>query len=155
MHTAARSQQQLFACFCIVKASRVICQRCLPALIYVGLYGQCGFVWQAVVCLHIRCETDVSSASQVEPPKDPETYIHRSGRTGRAGHTGVCITLVGRKHEELIPYIEKKAGFTFERVGAPQPAEMAKIAAERWVYLLQQQGSKGCVWDACQQRVWA
>ena len=48
---------------------------------------------------------------QVEPPKDPETYIHRSGRTGRAGHTGVCITLVGRKHEERIPYIEKKAGW--------------------------------------------
>jgi superfamily II DNA/RNA helicase len=47
---------------------------------------------------------------QVEPPKDPETYIHRSGRTGRAGHTGVCITLVGRKHEDRIPWIEKKAG---------------------------------------------
>lgn len=47
---------------------------------------------------------------QVEPPKDPETYIHRSGRTGRAGHTGVCITLVGRKHEERIPFIEKRAG---------------------------------------------
>lgn len=51
-----------------------------------------------------------SFALQVEPPKDPETYIHRSGRTGRAGHTGVCITLVGRKHEDRIPYIEKKAG---------------------------------------------
>jgi hypothetical protein len=48
--------------------------------------------------------------TQVEPPKDPETYIHRSGRTGRAGHTGVCITLVGRKHEERIPWIERKAG---------------------------------------------
>jgi superfamily II DNA/RNA helicase len=54
------------------------------------------------------------SNRQVEPPKDPETYIHRSGRTGRAGHTGVCITLVGRKHEGHIPYIEKKAGFKFE-----------------------------------------
>ena len=51
---------------------------------------------------------------QVEPPKDPETYIHRSGRTGRAGHTGVCITLVGRKHESLVPFIEKRAGFKFE-----------------------------------------
>jgi superfamily II DNA/RNA helicase len=47
---------------------------------------------------------------QVEPPKDPETYIHRSGRTGRAGHTGVCITLVGRKHEDRVPFIERKAG---------------------------------------------
>ena len=29
---------------------------------------------------------------QVEPPKDPETYIHRSGRTARAGRSGTCIT---------------------------------------------------------------
>ena len=43
---------------------------------------------------------------QTEPPKDPETYIHRSGRTGRAGSTGVSITLVDRKKEALIPYIQ-------------------------------------------------
>lgn len=29
---------------------------------------------------------------QVEPPRDPETYIHRSGRTGRAGATGTSVT---------------------------------------------------------------
>jgi len=29
---------------------------------------------------------------QVEPPKDAETYIHRSGRTARAGRSGTCIT---------------------------------------------------------------
>jgi ATP-dependent RNA helicase DDX21 len=45
--------------------------------------------------------------------------------------TGVCITLCPRKHEERVPYIERKAGFKFERMGPPQPAEMASIAAER------------------------
>jgi len=69
----------------------------------------------------------------VEPPKDPETYIHRSGRTGRAGHTGVSIVLVGRKHEDRVPYIEAKAGLKFIRIGPPQPQEMARIAAERAV----------------------
>jgi ATP-dependent RNA helicase DDX21 len=68
---------------------------------------------------------------QIEPPKDPETYIHRSGRTGRAGKTGISVTLVDRKKEGLIPYIQKKAGLTFTRIGAPQPAEIAKIAGER------------------------
>ena len=34
---------------------------------------------------------------QCEPPKDPETYIHRSGRTGRAGATGICVTLLPRE----------------------------------------------------------
>lgn len=33
-----------------------------------------------------------------------------------------------KRKEGLIPFIEKKAGFKFERVGAPQPADMARIA---------------------------
>ena len=60
--------------------------------------------------------------------QDPETYIHRSGRTGRAGSTGVSVTLVDRKKEGLIPFIQRRAGVAFERIGAPQPAEMARIA---------------------------
>ena len=63
--------------------------------------------------------------------QDPETYIHRSGRTGRAGSTGVSVTLVDRKKEGLIPYIQKKAGVNFERIGAPQPAQMAQIAGKQ------------------------
>lgn len=54
----------------------------------------------------------------------------RSGRTGRAGKTGVCVTLVGRNKEGLIPFIEKKAGVKFERRGAPQPADMARVAGD-------------------------
>lgn len=45
-----------------------------------------------------------------------------------AGCTGISLTLVDKRKEGLIPFIEKKAGFKFERVGAPQPADMAKIA---------------------------
>ncbi|KAK9835314.1 hypothetical protein WJX81_001245 [Elliptochloris bilobata] len=70
---------------------------------------------------------------QSEPPKDPETYIHRSGRTGRAGCTGVSVTLVDRKKEGLVPLIERRAGVKFERIGAPQPQEMARIAGDRAV----------------------
>jgi len=40
------------------------------------------------------------------------------------------VTLVGRNKEGLIPFIEKKAGVKFERTGAPQPADMAKVAGE-------------------------
>lgn len=35
---------------------------------------------------------NVDLVIQVEPPKDTETYIHRAGRTARAGKTGTCIT---------------------------------------------------------------
>ena len=47
---------------------------------------------------------DVSGISHVinfDPPEDSETYVHRIGRTGRAGATGVGITLVApnERHE--------------------------------------------------------
>lgn len=40
----------------------------------------------------------------------------------------MSITLCDRKKEGLIPFIERRAGFKFERVGAPQPVDMAKQA---------------------------
>ena len=78
-----------------------------------------------------KSESRPLPAPQSEPPKDPETYIHRSGRTGRAGCTGVSVTLVDRKKEGLVPFIERRAGVKFERIGAPQPQEMARIAGMR------------------------
>lgn len=41
--------------------------------------------------------------------KDVESYIHRSGRTGRAGRTGVCICFYQRKEEDQLRYVENKA----------------------------------------------
>ena len=52
----------------------------------------------------------------------------RSGRTGRANGTGVSITLVDRRKEGLIPFIEKRAGLKFERIGAPQPKDIVRVA---------------------------
>lgn len=54
----------------------------------------------------------------------------RSGRTGRAGKTGISIVLVDRKHEGQISVIQRQAGVKFERIGAPQPEDMAKVAAD-------------------------
>ena len=34
---------------------------------------------------------EVDLVIQCEPPKDVDSYIHRSGRTGRAGKKGICI----------------------------------------------------------------
>ncbi|KAL3696316.1 hypothetical protein R1sor_010392 [Riccia sorocarpa] len=72
---------------------------------------------------------DVQLVIQCEPPRDAETYIHRSGRTGRAGKLGISVMLYDRKKEYMIPQIERKAGFKFERIAAPQPADIAKASA--------------------------
>jgi len=56
---------------------------------------------------------NVDLVIQVEPPKDTESYIHRSGRTARAGKVGTCITFYTKKHQPMIQQIEFKAGITF------------------------------------------
>ncbi|KQB87563.1 DEAD-box ATP-dependent RNA helicase CshA [Corynebacterium lowii] len=38
---------------------------------------------------------DVTHVINYQVPDDPMTYIHRIGRTGRAGHSGTAVTLIG------------------------------------------------------------
>jgi ATP-dependent RNA helicase DDX21 len=66
---------------------------------------------------------------QVEPPKDPETYIHRSGRTARAGRSGTCITFFTNKHKLMLAHIEQKAGITMQKIGVPQPEQVIKASS--------------------------
>jgi ATP-dependent RNA helicase DDX21 len=40
---------------------------------------------------------NVGLVIQLEPPRNTEPFIHRAGRTGRAGRKGICITLFDRK----------------------------------------------------------
>jgi ATP-dependent RNA helicase DDX21 len=44
----------------------------------------------------------------LDPPKDVENYIHRAGRTARAGRTGTCVTFYTKKQNALLDSIEKK-----------------------------------------------
>ncbi|MFP4059095.1 MAG: DEAD/DEAH box helicase [Bacteroidales bacterium] len=46
-------------------------------------------------------------------PDDPEVYIHRSGRTGRAGKTGVSIAIVHSREESRIKELERLTGRKF------------------------------------------
>jgi ATP-dependent RNA helicase DDX21 len=39
---------------------------------------------------------------QAQPPLDAETYIHRSGRTGRAGKSGVCILFYQKREVSVV-----------------------------------------------------
>lgn len=50
-------------------------------------------------------------------PRSPKDYVHRSGRTGRAGLGGVAISLVGPDEEAHLAVIEKKVGRRFLREG--------------------------------------
>ncbi|KAK7280044.1 hypothetical protein RJT34_25106 [Clitoria ternatea] len=68
---------------------------------------------------------DVQLIIQCEPPRDVEAYIHRSGRTGRAGNTGVAVMLYDPKRSNITK-IERESGVKFEHISAPQPDDIAK-----------------------------
>ena len=70
-----------------------------------------------------------------ELPNIPEDYVHRIGRTGRAGASGEAISLVSHDEEEYIRAIEKLLGFKLPRTairGFEQSSleEVQKVEAE-------------------------
>ncbi len=56
---------------------------------------------------------DISHVINFDLPPDPEVYVHRIGRTGRAGKTGVALSLITPKERWLMGKIER---FTRQRV---------------------------------------
>lgn len=54
-------------------------------------------------------------------PDDTAVYTHRSGRTGRAGKTGVSVAIIHSREKGKLREIEKKIGKTFERREVPTP----------------------------------
>lgn len=49
-----------------------------------------------------------------DPPRDPEAYIHRIGRTARAGETGVAITFFTPEQEREYQQLEKRIGMSLQ-----------------------------------------
>jgi superfamily II DNA/RNA helicase len=63
---------------------------------------------------------DVKGVSHVvnfDVPWQPDDYIHRIGRTGRAGAKGIAITLATREDNEAVAAIEKLTGLKIARAG--------------------------------------
>ncbi len=54
-------------------------------------------------------------------PDDTAVYTHRSGRTGRAGKTGVSVAIIHSREKGKLREIEKKIGKTFEHRDVPTP----------------------------------
>jgi ATP-dependent RNA helicase RhlE len=65
---------------------------------------------------------DIEGLPQVinfDIPRSPEDYVHRIGRTGRAGLPGEAISLVAPEDQEALEAIEKLIGRRIERVLVP------------------------------------
>jgi superfamily II DNA/RNA helicase len=63
----------------------------------------------------------VSHVFNFDVPWHPDDYVHRIGRTGRAGSKGIAITLVTPEDQEAIVQIEKLTGQKIARAAARTP----------------------------------
>jgi len=68
---------------------------------------------------------DVSHVFNYEPPRSPDDYVHRIGRTGRAGKQGASFTLIAPSDRKSLEAIEKLIGKAIE----PAPIEGVPEAA--------------------------
>lgn len=72
---------------------------------------------------------DVSGISHVinfELPDEPEVYTHRSGRTARAGKTGVCISIVDRREQAKISRIQKMINAPMHKMEIPSGKDVCR-----------------------------
>ena len=70
--------------------------------------------------LHVLVATDVAARGihvddidvviHYDPPSDHKTYLHRSGRTARAGTTGVAVTLIKWDEEMSVKLLQRRLG---------------------------------------------
>ena len=58
---------------------------------------------------------EVSHVFNFDIPEDSEAYVHRIGRTARAGRTGVAVTFVGEWDSDKLPPIQKLVGNRLQR----------------------------------------
>lgn len=63
---------------------------------------------------------DISMVINYDVPHDSEDYVHRIGRTARADHDGIAITLVRGKEVSWFMQIEKFLGYEVEKIPLPK-----------------------------------
>jgi ATP-dependent RNA helicase DeaD len=61
-----------------------------------------------------------------ELPDDMEVYTHRSGRTARAGKSGICISICHTRETFKIRQLEKMVNATFHKVDIPSGKEVCR-----------------------------
>jgi superfamily II DNA/RNA helicase len=91
---------------------------------------------QLLVCSDVAARgldiPDVSHVINYDPPHHAEDYVHRIGRTGRAGKLGAALTIVSRADARAVDDIEKLIERKIDwQVGGEEPAVEETVATPR------------------------
>lgn len=85
---------------------------------------------QAIVATDVAARgidvNDITHVINFELPDDPEVYTHRSGRTARAGKSGICMSIISPKEIGKVRGIERLVKRNFHRSDIPDGAEVVR-----------------------------
>nr|CAG8584693.1 5525_t:CDS:2 [Entrophospora candida]CAG8604785.1 9442_t:CDS:2 [Entrophospora candida] len=97
--------------------------------------------FKCIICTDVLARgidiPEVDLVINCEPPKDVETYVHRSGRTARAGRQGTTVTFFKPQEEQSIQNIQRHSKIQFQIVGPPQPQDIILATANGAIKNLQ------------------
>ena len=69
---------------------------------------------------------DITHVINYELPDDVEVYTHRSGRTGRAGNTGICMSVVHSRELGKLKQIERTVQVSFHKLEIPTGKDVCR-----------------------------
>ena len=69
---------------------------------------------------------EISHVINFELPDDIEVYTHRSGRTGRAGNQGICISILSQKDVYKLRSIERLVNNKFNKLDIPTGKDVCR-----------------------------
>jgi len=74
----------------------------------------------------------VSLVVHIDPPNDHKDYLHRAGRTARAGETGKVVTMIGPRQQKAVTAMTNRAGVDPEVVKVkPMSKELVSITGAK------------------------
>ena len=82
---------------------------------------------------------ELSHVFQFDVPLDPEYYIHRTGRTARAGNAGTAVVLSTIEDDRELLSIASRYGIELIEKPMPTEEDVTKRVSERAVVLLEKQ----------------
>ena len=98
--------------------------------------------------LNVMVATDVAARGidvnelthviNVNIPDDPEVYAHRSGRTGRAGSSGISIVITHGRNMRKVKSLERLIGKTFETKLVPSGEDICEVKMRQAINELEQ-----------------
>ena len=75
--------------------------------------------------------TDLTHVINYSLPQGPESYIHRIGRTGRAGKKGIAVTFISPEEYRKLMHISGVTGKAIRKEKVPGAAQIVRIKQER------------------------